>query len=95
MPPTVEDIRLKVADTMRRRGVLRAHLFGSVARGDASDGSDVDFLVEFEKGRTLVDLSGLRLDLRELLGRDVDVATRGSLHPAMRDAVLRDWVPVL
>jgi len=80
---------------MRRRGVTRAGVFGSVARGDATPESDVDFLVEFEKGRTLLDLSGLRLDLRDALGRDVDVATPNSLHPEMRDQILSELVPIL
>lgn len=80
---------------MTRRGVVRAGIFGSVARGDATASSDIDFLVEFETGRTLVDLAGLRLDLREVLGRDVDVATRASLHPRIRERVLRELIPVL
>ncbi len=95
MTPTIEEIRRKVAEPMSRRGVVRVSIFGSVARGEATAGSDVDFLVEFEKGRTLVDLSGLRLDLCEILGRDVDVATPGSLHPKLRDRILRELVPVL
>jgi len=95
MSPSIDEIRRKVGAPMSRRGVVRAGIFGSVARGEATAGSDVDFLVEFEKGRTLVDLSGLRLDLREILGRDVDVATRGSLHPKLRDEIERELVPVL
>ena len=84
-----------MADVMRRRGVLRAFVFGSVARGEERPESDIDFLVEFEKGRTVVDLSGLRLDLCEALGRDVDVATSGSLHPKLRDRILGELIPVL
>ena len=80
---------------MSRRGVVRAGVFGSVARGEATDQSDVDFLVEFEKGRTLLDLSGLRLDLMELLGCEVDVATPGSLHPKLRDRIMGELVPLL
>ena len=95
MSPSIEEIRRKVAAPMSQRGVVRASVFGSVARGEATESSDIDFLVEFEKGRTLVDLAGLRLDLCEILDRDVDVATRGSLHPKLRDAILRDLVPVL
>jgi len=95
MSPSIDEIRQKVAAPMSRRGVLRASLFGSFARGEATAGSDVDFLVEFERGRTLVDLAGLRLDLCEVLDRDVDVATIGSLHPRLRDEVLRELVPIL
>jgi predicted nucleotidyltransferase len=81
MGATLDDIRRKVAVPRRRRGVGRAGVFGSVARGEAGPGSDVDLLVEFERGRSLLDLAGLRLDLSEILQQDVDVATPASLHP--------------
>jgi predicted nucleotidyltransferase len=95
MSPAVAEIRSKVSDVMRRRGVVRASVFGSVARGEADSDSDVDFLVEFEAGRTLLDLSGLRLDLVEILGCDVDVATPKSLHPELRDRILAELVAIL
>lgn len=95
MTPSIAEIRHKVIDVLRARGVVRAGIFGSVARGDAGGDSDVDFLVEFEAGRSLVDLSGLRLDLTEILQRDVDVATRSSLRPEMRERVLGEIVPIL
>ena len=90
-----EELREKVEGVMRRRGVIRASVFGSVARGEETPQSDVDFLVEFEAGRTLLDLAGLRLDLCDLLERDVDVATPGSLHPRMRDQVLSELLEIL
>ncbi len=95
MRPTVDDIRRTAAIPMARRGVVRAGIFGSFARGDASESSDIDFLVEFEQGRTLLDLSGLRLDLCDAFGRDVDVATPGSLHPQLRERILRELVTIL
>lgn len=95
MNGSVMEIRDAVADVMRKRGVVRASIFGSVARGEERSGSDVDFLVEFERGRTLLDLSGLRLDLSELLGQDVDVITPNALHPLLRDQILRERVPIL
>jgi uncharacterized protein len=95
MNPTLEEVRSAIAAPMARRGVVRAGVFGSFARGEANDASDVDFLVEFEPGRTLLDLAGLRLDLCEALGREVDVATRGSLHPGLRERILREVVPIL
>ncbi len=93
--PAIAEIQGKVAEVMRRRGVVRAGVFGSVARGETRQASDVDFLVEFEPGRTLLDLSGLRLDLAGVLGQDVDVATENSLHPGVKDEVMRDLIPIL
>ena len=91
----VEEIRYKVQQVLRKRGVVRAGVFGSVARGEQTDGSDIDFLVELEKGRTLMDLSGLRLDLADLLGCDVDVVTANALHPRLKDRILGELVPIL
>ena len=95
MTPSLLMLRSKVEPAMRRRGVVRAGVFGSVARGEDTSDSDVDFLVEFEEGRTLLDLSGLRLDLIDLLNGDVDVATPASLHPRLRDQILAEVVPLL
>jgi len=69
-------------------------VFGSVARGDASSVSDVDLLVEFEPGRSLLDLVGLELDLQDLLGLHVDVATVASLKDRIRPRVLAEAVPL-
>lgn len=72
------------------RGAHNVRVFGSVARGEERRDSDVDFLVDFEPGRSLVDLSGLVLDLEEALGRRVDVGTQ--VRPIIRDKVHRDIV---
>jgi uncharacterized protein len=95
MTPALLKLRSEVESVMRRRGVVRAGVFGSVARGEDTPESDVDFLVEFEEGRTLLDLSGLRLDLIDLLNRNVDVATPASLHPRLRERILAEVVPLL
>jgi uncharacterized protein len=95
MSPSLEGLRRQIEAPMRRHGVVHAGVFGSRARGDARADSDVDFLVEFERGRSLLDLAGLQIELRELLGHDVDVATTGSLHPRLRDRILGEVVPLL
>ena len=95
MTNAVAEIRAKVQHVLRKRGVVSAAVFGSVARGEQNDDSDIDILVELEKGRTLIDLSGLRLDLAELLGREVDVVTANALHPRLRDQILGELVPIL
>ena len=64
-------------------------VFGSVARGNPRRDSDIDFLVEFDADRTLFDLIGLRLDLSDLLGADVEVVTPDSLL-YIRDKVLAE-----
>lgn len=71
-------------------GILRAALFGSVVRGDATTKSDVDLLIQFGARQSLLDLVGLKLDLLKLLRRKVDIVTYDSLHPLMRDAVLKE-----
>jgi predicted nucleotidyltransferase len=75
-----------------RHGAYNVRVFGSVARGDANEASDIDFLVDFEPGRSLFDLGGLLMDLRALLGRDVDVVTPRGLKPRIRERVLREAV---
>lgn len=95
MSPAVAEIREKVANVLRERGVLKAFIFGSFARGEEEGDSDVDFLVEFEDGRTLLDLSGLRLDLSDALDREVDVVTPNALHPRMRAQIFRERVEIL
>ena len=78
----------------QKHGAYHVRLFGSVAVGNADDKSDVDFLVDLEKGRTLFDLGGLLSDLKELLGRDVDVVTESGLRPRIKDDVLKQAVPL-
>ena len=74
--------------------VRLAAVFGSVARGEADAESDVDFLVELDPGRSLLDLGGLQFELEALLGRPVDVVTERGLKARIREQVLREAVPV-
>jgi predicted nucleotidyltransferase len=75
-----------------RYGAHNVRVFGSVARGEAGPDSDVDFLVEMEKGRSLFDLGGLLMDLQEFLGRRVVVVTERGLRDRIRSRVLREAV---
>ena len=85
-----EDI-LRIA---AKYGARQVRVFGSVARGEADAQSDVDFLVELEAGRSLLDLGGLQTELKSLLGRPVDVVTERGLKARMRERALREAVPV-
>ena len=77
-----------------RRGAHNLRVFGSVARGEANEGSDLDLLVAWEPGRSLLDHAGLVQDLQELLGMKVHVGTEKSLHWYVRDKILREATPL-
>ncbi len=93
--PTLTELRRRrseILEVARARGVSRVRVFGSVARGDATEASDIDFLVELDSDRGLLDLGGLLMDLRALLGRDVDVTTETGLRPRVAQRVLADAI---
>lgn len=86
----IEKKKPLLLELLRKHGVKRASLFGSTVTGAATEDSDIDFLVEFEGDKTLLDLVGLRIDLQELLGKKVDVLTFHSLHRLLRERILSE-----
>lgn len=80
---------------MKRFGVKKAAIFGSLARGEEAKKGYVDILVEFELGKSLLDLAGLKIELEETLGRRVDALTYNSLHPQLKDRILKEQKPIL
>jgi uncharacterized protein len=92
---TLTDLRARrdeIIEVARARGASRVRVFGSVARGDATAASDIDFLVDLEPDRNLLDLGGLLMDLQDLLQRNVDVVTERGLRPRVAQRVLADAV---
>lgn len=77
-----------------QHGAYNVRVFGSVARGEARTDSDVDFLIDAGENRSSWFPVGLKLDLEDLLGREVDVATENMLHNLIRDRVLQEAVPL-
>jgi len=90
----VEGKREEILRIARAHGARNVRLFGSAVRGDADETSDVDFLVEFEPGTSLLQHGAMIADLEELLGRRVDVAPEKTLRERVRERVLREAVPV-
>lgn len=86
--------RLEILALAARFGATDVRVFGSVARGQDREDSDVDLLVRFERGRSLLDHAGLELALQQLLGRQVEVASEGGLRPRYRDRIMAEAVPV-
>ena len=77
-----------------RHGATHLRVFGSYARGTQRDTSDLDLLVDLEPGRSLLDLIAIQQDLEDLLGHRIDIVTERSLSPYIRDAVLKDAIPL-
>ena len=86
----VLDKRNEIVQIARRHGASNIRVFGSAARSEADENSDIDFLVDLDRGRSLLDLGGLLMDLQTLLGRPVDVVTEKGLRPRIRERVLRE-----
>lgn len=76
------------------RGARNVRVFGSVARGEAKENSDIDLLVDVEAGRSLLDIVGLWLDLEILLGRKVDLLTEGGVNRHLRETILTEARPL-
>ena len=97
MSNVAERLHKRRADILRlaaAHGARSVQIFGSLARGEADAHSDVDFLVEMEPGRSLFDLGGLQMDLKELLDCEVDIVTVAGLRDRIRERVMREAKPL-
>ena len=86
--------REEILQIAARHGARNVRVFGSVARGEADERSDIDLLIDLGPERTPWFPGGLIVDLEDLLGRDVDIATAAALRPRIRERVLREAVPL-
>jgi predicted nucleotidyltransferase len=86
----IATIKKKIVPVLKHRGVTKAAIFGSFARGEAKKNSDVDILVEFGENVGLFELIRLESELEKRLGRKVDVLTYGGLYHLLRDIILSE-----
>lgn len=93
-PQVVQQKKKEILAVARAHGLVNVRIFGSVARGEDTAQSDIDLLVDLEKGRTLLDLGGALMKLQELLGRKVDIVTERGLHWYLREKILREARPL-
>lgn len=95
MEISIGEVQQKIIPILKRHGVLRAALFGSLISGKMKEDSDIDLLIELEQEKSLLDLVALKLELEEVLGRNVDVVEYVTIHPLLKERILREQVPVL
>lgn len=90
----LQDKREAILALATKYGAYNIRVFGSVARGEADADSDLDFLVDMEMGRNLLDLGGLLMELSDLLGCPVDIVTEKGLRSRIRERVLAEAIPL-
>lgn len=93
---SIEEMKGKVVPILKRYGVSKAGIFGSLSRGEAKKESDIDILVEISKsGVSLLDFIGLKLELEEALGKKVDLVEYTAIKPLLRERILKGEVAIL
>jgi Predicted nucleotidyltransferases len=91
---TIEEIEIVVEPILKKNKVKKAALFGSMARQDFSDASDVDILVELDESHSLLDFIGIKLDLGDALHRKVDLVEYEAIKPALKKYILANPIPI-
>ena len=86
-------IKSKIVGVLEGAGVVRAGVFGSYARGEEKRNSDIDILVEFDG--SLLDLVGLEMELKKVLGVKVDLLTYGGISPYLEDRILGEEIRII
>jgi len=94
IPEIIQDRKKQILALSAKYGASNVRIFGSVANGTADEKSDIDFLVDLEKGRSLFDLGGLLMDLQELFNRKVDVVTENGLHWYIKERIISEAKPI-
>lgn len=91
---SIQELKGKIIPALRRNDVVQAGIFGSFARGESGKKSDIDILVKFKKGKSLLDLVGLKLELEKKTKRKVDLLTYDSVHPLLKGFILKEEVRI-
>ncbi|MEK6824989.1 MAG: nucleotidyltransferase family protein [Nanoarchaeota archaeon] len=93
--PLLNEIRQKIIPLLKEHNVTKAGIFGSYARGEQDNKSDVDILVEIGGGTDLIELIRLRAKLQNMIKRKVDLVEYGSIRSEIRNSILRDEFRIL
>jgi len=91
----IEEIKRKILPILKKYGVTKAGIFGSVARGEETRESDIDILVEINTRMSLLDFVGLKLELEDALGIPVDLGEYSAIKPIVKEQILSEEVAIL
>ena len=94
MKNSISEIKRKVVPILIKNGVVKAGIFGSYARKEQRKNSDIDILIKFKKKKSLFDLANLELELEDKLRHKFDVLTYKSIHPLLKERILREEIKI-
>ena len=97
MNSDISKIKAKIVKILKEHDIVRAGVFGSYARGEQNKNSDIDILIQIRNGKkfSLFDLSGLKINLEEKLGKKVDINTYRALHPKLKSRILNEEMRII
>ncbi len=84
------EIRKYLSVFLKEKGVIRASLFGSYARGENNENSDIDLIIQLNETKNLFDLAEIKADLEDKFHKKVDVLTYNSINPLIKDEILKE-----
>lgn len=90
----LDDIKSLVVPVLKKHNITKAGVFGSYAKGRASETSDIDLLVELTYPFSLLDFVGVKLELEEILGKNVDLVEYQAIKPIIRDSILNSEIRI-
>lgn len=94
MDTIINEFKDKIEPILKKSDVSRLYVFGSFARGEENNESDLDLIVEFNKDKSLFDVIGLQLDLEEAINRKVDLLTRGGIYHRLRERIEKESIRI-
>ena len=95
MKMDIEEIKRKILPILQRYGVKKIGLFGSCIRGEIREDSDIDILVEIEDDISLLEFVGVKLEIEEALGKEIDLVEYNTIKPLLRERILKEQVIIL
>ncbi|WP_205948501.1 nucleotidyltransferase family protein [Pueribacillus theae] len=90
----LKDNREEILRIAKENGIKNLKLFGSVARSEDGEESDIDLLVSFEEGKSLFDLIRFKQEMEEIMGKNVDVLTENAIHHSIKEKILNEAIPL-
>ncbi len=85
-----QEIKNYITNFLKEKGVIKASIFGSFARGDNTESSDIDLILQLSSDKNLFDLAEIKVDLEEKFRRKIDVLTYNSINPHIKEEILQE-----